>query len=146
MIRQLAATLTLRRMMQARVAEEHRLAEQERLSLVGLISASLAHEIKNPLSSMKSLAQALREDLASDDPDSEGVADLDLIVEQIDRLDETSREIVGIARPRPGETTDLEAVVRSALYVLQAEARKRGVEIDGSEVGGVGEVPGSAAR
>jgi signal transduction histidine kinase len=145
-IRQLAATLALRRLMRARVAEERRLGEQERLSLLGLISASLAHEIKNPLSSMKALAQALREDLAGADPQAEGVADLDLIVEQIDRLDQTAREILGIARPRPGDVTDLTALVESAVYVLRAEARKRGVEIDAGEVDEVGEVPGSEAQ
>ncbi len=144
-IRQLAATLALRRLLDARIAEERRLAEQERLGFLGLISASLAHEIKNPLSSMKVLAQALREDLAAGTPDSEGVHDLDLIVEQIDRLDETSREILGIVRPPTGTHADLAALVQSALYVLQAEARKRGVELDGDDVAGVGEVPGSAA-
>ncbi|MEE8525884.1 MAG: ATP-binding protein [Thermoanaerobaculia bacterium] len=145
-IRQLAATLALRRLMRARIAEERRLGEQERLSLLGLISASLAHEIKNPLSSMKALAQALREDLAGADPEAEGVADLDLIVEQIDRLDHTAREILGIARPRPGDVTELTALVESAVYVLRAEARKRGVEIDAGAVEEVGEVPGSEAQ
>ncbi len=145
-IRQLAATLALRRLMRARVAEERRLGEQERLSLLGLISASLAHEIKNPLSSMKALAQALREDLAGDDPEADGVEDLDVIVEQIDRLDHTAREILGIARPRPGDATELTALVVSAVYVLRAEAKKRGVEVDTGEVDEVGEVPGSAAQ
>jgi signal transduction histidine kinase len=59
-IRQLAATLALGRLLSARIAEERRLGERERLSMLGLISASLAHEIKNPLSAMKALAQALR--------------------------------------------------------------------------------------
>ncbi len=145
-IRQLAATLALRRLVAARIAEERRLGEQERLSMLGLVSASLAHEIKNPLSAMKSLAQALREDLAADEERAEGVADLDLIVEQIDRLDETAREILGIARPRPAERAELAALVRSALYVLRAEAKKRGVELDGGGVAEVGEVPGSAGR
>jgi signal transduction histidine kinase len=146
-LRQLAATLTLRRRMRARVAEERQLGEQERLSLLGLISASLAHEIKNPLSSMKALAQALREDLAGQEPASEdGVADLDVIIEQIDRLDHTAREILGIARPRPGDATELTALVESAVYVLRAEAKKRGIEVDVGAVDEVGEVPGSAAQ
>ncbi len=145
-IRQLAATLALGRLVRTRIAEERRLGEQERLSMLGLVSASLAHEIKNPLSAMKSLAQALREDLAVDEAQAEGVADLDLIVEQIDRLDQTTREILGIARPRPGEVAELTALVRSALYVLRAEARKRGVELVEEGVAGVGEVPGSPGR
>ncbi len=147
-IRQLAGTLALRRLLESRIAEER----QERLGMLGLVSASLAHEIKNPLSSMKALAQALREDLAAggetdDKPAANGVADLDVIVEQIDRLHQTTREILGLARPGSGEPADLAALVGSALYVLQAEARKRGVELAG-EVSGAGPpppVPGSAA-
>lgn len=144
-LRQLAATLTLRRMVEARIAEERRLAEHEHLGMLGLVTASLAHELKNPLSSMKVLAQALREELAAADPDAEGVTDLDLIVEQIDRLDRTAGEILGVVRPRHGEVTELTALVQSALYVLGAEARKRGVTLDGTAVEAVGTVEGSAA-
>ncbi len=161
-IRQLAGTLALRRLVESRIAEERRMIEQERLGLLGLVSASLAHEIKNPLSSMKALAQALREDLAREDdaagervaedngePAAAGqradaVADLDVIVEQIDRLHQTTREILGLARPGTGEPADLAALVKSAHYVLQAEARKRGVTLS-AEVADVGPVPGSAA-
>ncbi len=148
-IRQLAGTLALRRLVESRIAEERRMVEQERLSMLGLVSASLAHEIKNPLSSMKALAQALREDLAATGEDSrgegsQGVADLDVIVEQIDRLHQTTREILGLARPSSGEPAELSALVGSALYVLQAEARKRGVGL-AAEVAEVGRVPGSVA-
>ena len=145
-IRQLAGTLAMRRLLESRLAEERRMVEQERLGLLGLVSASLAHEIKNPLSSMKALAQTLREDLASDGRASEGVADLDAILEQIDRLHETTREILGLARPGTGEPADLVALVGSALYVLQAEARKRGVDLAG-DLAHVGPAPaGDPAR
>ncbi|MEM7587864.1 MAG: histidine kinase dimerization/phospho-acceptor domain-containing protein, partial [Acidobacteriota bacterium] len=151
-MRQLAGTLALRRLVTSRVAEERRLVEHERLGMLGLVSASLAHEIKNPLSSMKALAQALREDLAAEGaPEdhqrraADGVADLDVIVEQIDRLHDTTREILGLARPRSGEPVDLAELVHSAHYVLHAEARKRGVDVQAAEIQPVGTVPGSAA-
>lgn len=144
-IRQLAATLSLQRLVDRRLEEDRQLEEQERLGMLGLISASLAHEIKNPLASMKALAQSLREDLAEDASQSEGVADLDIIVEQIDRLHQTTREILGIASPRPGADTPLTDVVRSALYILSAEARKRGVHLEAEHLDEVGDVSGSAA-
>lgn len=143
-LRQLAGTLALRRLLHHRLAEERRLAEHERLGMLGLVAASLAHELKNPLSSIKVLAQSLREELAGADPEAEGVRDLDCIVEQIDGLDSTAREILGLARPRPGASTELGQLVHSALYVLQAEARKRGVEIR-STVEDPGTVAGTAA-
>ncbi|MEM6794360.1 MAG: HAMP domain-containing sensor histidine kinase [Acidobacteriota bacterium] len=129
-MRQLEATLALRAVADRRLAAERRAGEQERLGMLGLVSASLAHEIKNPLSSMKVLAQALREDLAVKDPDGEGIEDLEVIVDQIDRLDRTAREILGFARPKVGERTDLVALVRSAVYVLRAEAKKKAAYLD----------------
>ena len=47
---------------------ERRLAERERLSLLGMVAASLAHELKNPLSAMKALAQTVHEELAAAAP------------------------------------------------------------------------------
>ena len=152
LLRQLASIFTSNRRLAARLATERRLAEQERLGMLGLVSASLAHEIKNPLSSMKILAQTVREDLAGADEATdaqerirEGIVDLDLIVEQIDRLNETTREILGLARLREGETTELTSLVASALYVIQAEARRSGVELAAVELAEVGSVPGSPA-
>lgn len=146
LIRQVAGALALRRLAAARLAEERLLSERtehERLRMLGLVAASVAHEVKNPLSSMKILAQTLREDLAGDDAHVHGVADLDMILEQIDRLNRTAHEILGLARPRAGSSTELTSLVRSSLYVLAAEAKKRGVELDGSAIEEVGEVRGS---
>ena len=143
-MRQLSGTLALRRLLGHRLAEERRLAEHERLSLLGLVAASLAHELKNPLSSIKVLAQSLREELAESDPDGEGVIDLGLILEQIERLNLTAHEILGLARPRSGDGTDLGPLLQSSLYILQAEARKRGIEIRSALVD-PGLVPGTEA-
>lgn len=142
--RQLAALAASRARMAERLAEERRLAEQERLGLLGLVAASLAHEVKNPLSSIKVLAQALREDLAAVEPDGDGVHDLDAILEQIDRLDLTTREILGVARPRASTTCDLGPLVESAVYVIGADAKRRGVMLQ-AEIDPVGEVAGSPA-
>ncbi|MEM8993698.1 MAG: HAMP domain-containing sensor histidine kinase, partial [Acidobacteriota bacterium] len=129
LLRQLESSLRLRELSRRRLSEERRAAEQERLGLLGLVSASLAHEIKNPLSSIKILAQAMREDALADDPGGEAVHDLDAILDQIDRLGATTREMLSFARPRRGETTELSSLLDSAVYILRAEARKRSVEI-----------------
>ncbi|MCP4654546.1 MAG: hypothetical protein GY856_03900 [bacterium] len=144
-LRQLAGVLELRRQVEARIAAERRLAEQERLGTLGLVAASLAHEIKNPLTSMKALAQTVHEELAATGPESEQVEDLGVIVEQIDRLQEVTREILGFARPSEGDESDLAALVTSALYVLRPEARRLGTTIAATTVAQVGLVPGSPA-
>ena len=139
-----SSLVATRARMAERLAEERRLGEQERLGLLGLVAASLAHEVKNPLSSIKVLAQTLREDLAATDPDGDGVQDLDAILEQIDRLDLTTREILGVARPRASTVCELSRLVESAVYVIGADAKRRGVALEAS-IDEVGELGGSPA-
>ena len=152
-LRQLAASLELRRFLDERLSAERRLAESERLSLLGLVAASLAHELKNPLSSMKALAQTVHEELAAGAPgsaQSEQARDLAVIVEQIDRLHGVAREILDFARTPEaqdgdGDGVDLTALLRGTLYVLGHQARRRGIEIDATEVAEVGRAGGTPA-
>jgi signal transduction histidine kinase len=148
-LRQLAGALEVRRLLEERIAAERRLAERERLSLLGLVAASLAHELKNPLSSMKALAQTVHEELAAAAPGSDQAQDLEVIVEQIDRLHGVAREILDFARaPEPAESAggvDLTALARRILYVLGHEAKRRGIAIDDTAVAEVGRAGGTAA-
>jgi signal transduction histidine kinase len=144
-IGQLSAVLELRRLAEDRLATERRLAEQERLGTLGLVAASLAHEVKNPLASIKALAQTVQEELAASDGGAEQREDLNVIVGQIGRLEEVTREILGFARPTGDDRTDLAGLVRSAIYVLRSEARRRGIEIEAHGLDESGAVPGSPA-
>jgi signal transduction histidine kinase len=144
-LRQLATSLEVRRLMEARVADERRRAEQERLGMLGLVSASLAHELKNPLSSMKVLAQTVQEEIVREEPSSEQGRDLGLIVEQIDHLNDVAKEILEFSRPKQGSEVDLASIVKSSSYVLDHEARRRGVVVDASGILDVGLVPGTKA-
>jgi signal transduction histidine kinase len=128
---QLASTIEIRRLLDARLAAERAQTEHERLSMLGMVSASLAHELKNPLSSMKALAQTVREELERADAASEQAKDLALIVEQVDRLNGVAREVLGFSKPSPSAaSTELGGVIASAAYVLDHEARRRGISID----------------
>jgi signal transduction histidine kinase len=144
-LRQLGTSLEVRRLMETRVADERRRAEQERLGMLGLVSASLAHELKNPLSSMKALAQTVQEEIVGEEPSSEQARDLGLIVEQIDHLNDVAKEILEFSRPKEDADVDLASLVRSSSYVLDHEARRRGVVLDASGILDVGRVPGTKA-
>ena len=112
--------------------------------MLGMVSASLAHELKNPLSSMKALAQTVQEELARDDADSEQATDLGLIVEQVDRLNSVAREVLGFSKPgASSESTELASIIESAAYVLDHEARRRGITIDLDAVTGKSDAPGA---
>jgi len=148
-LRQLGGVLHLRRLVEARVAQERLMAEKERLSMLGMVSASLIHEVKNPLSSIKVLAETVGEELEAADPGSEQAVDLDLIVSQIDRLNSVAHEILGFARapnqPDPNAGFDLGRLLSDTLAVCRYHARTRAVEIDKSGIGPAGRVAGTAA-
>jgi signal transduction histidine kinase len=144
-LRQVAYALEVRRLMDARLASERRQAEQERLGMLGFVSASLAHELKNPLSSMKVLAQTVQEELDGENATQEQCRDLGLIVEQVDRLSGVAREILDFARPTVADDVDLTSLVTSSSTILEHEARRNGVVFDRSGIETVGRVRGSAA-
>ncbi len=141
---QLATVIELQDASRARLEAERNSAERERLGTLGMVAASLAHELKNPLSSMKALAQTVHEELQASEQE-EQATDLAAIIEQIDSLDQVTREILGFARPAPGDAADLPASVGSAVYILGAEARRRGVVIETDVAPDIGPVHGSPA-
>ncbi len=90
----------------------------ERLEAVAALSASLAHEIRNPLASIRSSVEQLAAS-ASDDPDDRILADL--IVRESDRLSRLLNEFLDFARVRAGQFTevDLTAAVRLAADLVR---------------------------
>ena len=109
--------------------------EAERLSALGLLSASIAHEVKNPLSSIKAITTVLREDLRADDAAKSG--DLTVVLNEIDRLGRVVDRLLRFAQPKQGdafEPVDIKTVLGDAVLILSHEAERRNVEIR-SEVG-----------
>lgn len=82
-------------------AQEH-LVRTEKLYAVGEFSAGVAHEIKNPLTSIKMLiqtAQRKRQTLTN--------KDFRIIEEEIDRIDKIIKEFLAFARPEKTERTNI---------------------------------------
>jgi two-component system, NtrC family, sensor histidine kinase HydH len=87
-----------------------RLEEQRRLTLLGEMSAVLAHEIRNPLASLKGNAQLLAERLP---PDSREHARANRVVSEASRLEALTTDLLDFAR-----TTSLERQPADPLEVL----------------------------
>jgi len=77
---------------------EERLVKSEKLATAGQITAGLAHEIRNPLTSIKMLGQVLQKRM-KDEPENQAM--LSSLVKEIDRLNRIIQEM--IERTRPGE-------------------------------------------
>lgn len=90
----------------------------ERLEAVAALSASLAHEIRNPLASIRSSVEQLSRS-ARDDPDDRVLADL--IMRESDRLSRLLGEFLDFSRVRASHfvAIDLRAVVREAAQLIR---------------------------
>jgi signal transduction histidine kinase len=115
------------RLIEEKVRLERELASRERLATLGQMATTVAHEVKNPLSSIKSIAQVMREEPALIDYDR----DLGLIVSEIDRLNRTVSQLLAFSRPsnadpRPVALRDL---IETTLALLGNEARERSIDL-----------------
>ncbi len=93
---QLPGAIDLCRLIEEKLTLERELAERERLALVGQMAASISHNLRNPLSSMKTVMQVLLEksELAADVR-----RDCALVVGEIDRLSAKLGQLLLFARP-----------------------------------------------
>ncbi len=125
----LAAALGRARMVQERLRLQRRLFAREKFATLGHLAASVAHEVRNPLSSIKALVQVLQEELEAE---GRGVEEAGLIVEEINRLNRTVTRLLRYARQTPeGErSTDFADVLDSVLQLLHHESERRGVRME----------------
>jgi two-component system sensor histidine kinase HydH len=102
-----------------------RMKERDRLAALGQMAAGLAHEIRNPLGSIKGAAQFLQ---PAQDGSREGTREgtrefLDIIVEEVNRLNKIVSQFLDYARPYRGEQRPLEVadVLKKTLALLPKE-------------------------
>jgi len=107
-----AAALLLWRLTIRQEEVERRLERERRLSVLGEMSAVLAHEIRNPLASLKGHAQLLAERLAAAGPER---AKAELVVKEAQRLEHLTGDLLDFARSGPIERkpVDPAALVRA---------------------------------
>jgi len=139
---QVAIAIEDSRLVEENVRLERKLAERERLATLGQMAATVAHEIKNPLSAIKSIAQVMGED---QNLSQEYSRDLSLIVGETDRLGRSVTQLLSFARKElpPELPSRSQALIQSVVRLFQVNAEKEGVrlsvKLDGDE-----ELPGAA--
>ncbi|HJT75735.1 MAG TPA: ATP-binding protein [Gemmataceae bacterium] len=122
----LSATIE-RKWLEQRQREQH-LHRAEQMMAIGQVAAGVAHELRNPLTSIKGLVQVnLREARAHGLPDE----DLAVIEHEIRRMERTLQTFLDFARPpKPARRRlDPAAVVERVFALVAGRARKQGVAL-----------------
>jgi signal transduction histidine kinase len=99
----------------------------EQLATVGLLGASLAHEIRNPLVTIKTFVQLLPQHHG--DPKFRDKF-FRLITDEVDRIDQLTEQLLDLASPRTytAESIALHPVLRTSLDLVTAKAAHRNVQ------------------
>jgi len=134
---QLAGALDLCRLIEEKLRLERELAERERLAALGQMAASISHNLKNPLGSIKTILQVQLEN--PEMPESMR-AETKMVLDEIGRLSAKLNQLLQFSRPallgdaRVAKCDALE-VARAVVGVLHPEAQGKGVALELSAAG-----------
>jgi len=110
---------------------EDKLQSAEKLSALGRMAASIAHEVRNPLASMSGSVQILKDSLALQDDDRRL---MDIVLEETRRLNHLVGNFLDYARPPVPqfEDVDLRTVVLETVHFLSSSADMDDVQLESS--------------
>jgi len=105
------------------------LARGDRLATVGTMSASVAHEINNPLTTVLGYAKLLLEDKPDEHADRFG---LELIADEAARMQDIVRNLLDYSRSSDGTSgaSDVNQLVERTTALLEPQVKKSHVEFD----------------
>ncbi len=114
------------------ITTEKKMAEfnkqRQRIETMGHLSATIAHEIRNPLASIRGAVQEIVR--ALDVPENKKIL-LEIVLSESDRLDQIITDFLHFARMRPPGLvrTDMKRVLSDVRYLLQSRPESRDVQI-----------------
>ncbi|WP_010174707.1 ATP-binding protein [Bacillus coahuilensis] len=109
--------VTTRSIEERKQAEEY-LLQKEKLSVVGELAAGVAHEIRNPLTTIKGFIQLYKDEQRYSEFDS-------LILEELGRIEMITSEMLSLGKPQAHhlKNLDIEIVVKETVEFLTPQAR-----------------------
>ena len=114
-------TLQLREALNERDAMRAQLVRTEKLGALGQLSAGLAHEIRNPLSSIRGSAEILAEDHPQGTPKARMVA---IMLKELGRLDQVLTEFLQFARPPIPQPCSFDVAALAAEVAVMTETAR----------------------
>ncbi|MFD2445619.1 PAS domain S-box protein [Bacillus sp. CGMCC 1.16607] len=119
--------LAIRNDITERKRTEEIIHRQDKLAAVGQLAAGVAHEIRNPLTSMKGYTEFL----TLDETDPQRKEFLDIILDEIERVNNIVEEFMVLAKPKiiELEEKNIIPVIKNVVSLLEFEARKKNVRL-----------------
>ncbi|MGW8193718.1 MAG: two-component system sensor histidine kinase NtrB [Desulforhopalus sp.] len=109
-------------------ALEKELQRTERLVALGKMAAGVAHELRNPLSSIKGLAVILKRQFPATSKEAETA---DVLVSEVERLNRSIGEMLDYAKPAQlnRQPTPLGEFIRKTLSLIEVDTRSLGITL-----------------
>lgn len=110
---------------------ERQIHQIEKLSVVGELAAGIAHEIRNPLTSLKGFTKIIKENVN----DQDIMQYLDIMLAEMDRINEIVNEFMFIAKPNENvhfQRTDLNNLLSNCILFMEPQALLKSIKIESS--------------
>jgi signal transduction histidine kinase len=125
---QLPAMANLCRLIEEKLRLERELAERERLALLGQMAASVSHNLRNPLSSMKTVLQV---QLEKPNLPVDVRRDCALVVTEIDRMNAKLTQLLHFAKPSVnGQRVGAIELAKQTAILFRHDAERRNVRLE----------------
>lgn len=134
-----AAVIVLRDLREIKRLEA-KVKRAEKLAAIGKLAASVAHEIRNPLGSIRGFAQFLRHALKDRPQELEYTVTM---VKEVDRIEKVVTDLLTFARPSEVRLlpVNVSALVEHTLRLVHADAQNRNIEISKNISSDLGDIP-----
>lgn len=125
----IAASIENGKMIEEKIKLERAFIVHENMANLGKVATQIAHEIKNPLSSIKTIVQLMREQNTLDE---EYKKDLSFIDSEINRLDNSVVQLLNFSRPvqKQQGRVDLTELLQSTVAFFDRRSHENKVKIE----------------
>jgi two-component system, sporulation sensor kinase E len=139
---QIVAIASISRNITSRKQAEEMLRRSEKLSVIGQLAAGVAHEVRNPLTTLRGFVQLHKQ------TGSLSASHLDLMLSELDHINMIVSEFLVLAKPQANRYSRVEVtpIVSDIVMIMDSEARMNKVSLNFESDGELPDVIGVASQ